>query len=81
MLICFVECSGGKVQQMLTGIQSSDEGQQLQSVIEMCQVKRSMHMPSKRLNSKNYLKTKELNFCCIVINILRFKSHSIRILY
>lgn len=29
--------SGGKVQQMLTGIQSSDEGQQLQSVIEMCQ--------------------------------------------
>lgn len=29
--------SGGKVQQMLAGIQSSDEGQQLQSVIEMCQ--------------------------------------------
>ena len=34
----FAECTGGKVQQMLTGIQSSDEGQQLQSVIEMCQV-------------------------------------------
>ena len=33
-----VDCTGGKVQQMLTGIQSSDEGQQLQSVIEMCQV-------------------------------------------
>lgn len=29
--------SGGKVQQMLSGIQSSEEGQQLQSVIEMCQ--------------------------------------------
>ena len=31
--ICF-QCKGGKVQQMLAGIQSSDEGQQLQSVIE-----------------------------------------------
>lgn len=35
--MCF-QCTGGKVQQMLAGIQSSDEGQQLQSVIEMCQV-------------------------------------------
>lgn len=28
----------GKVQQLLTGIQSSDECQQLQAVMELCQV-------------------------------------------
>ena len=39
----FYCCLGGKVQQMLTGIQSSDEGLQLQSVIEMCQVKQGLH--------------------------------------
>jgi len=42
---------------MLTGIQSSDEGQQLQSVIEMCQVKQGLHMLSAFIYKK--LKTKE----------------------
>lgn len=35
---CFPPCEGSKAQQLLQGLQASDESQQLQAVIEMCQL-------------------------------------------
>lgn len=34
----FFLCEGSKAQQLLQGLQASDESQQLQAVIEMCQL-------------------------------------------
>lgn len=34
----FLSCEGSKAQQLLQGLQASDESQQLQAVIEMCQL-------------------------------------------
>lgn len=37
-MISFFPCEGSKAQQLLQGLQASDESQQLQAVIEMCQL-------------------------------------------